>query len=103
MLLAAACSLGLNRGQDCKVEDKDAGYVFDLSPLATHTWNKSDYYSVTVDRSLYRYQLKVRLCLKSRHVINMYQTKESFIRISKHQKVGCKTEAQMRFLRCLDA
>lgn len=57
---AAACSLGLNVGQDCRVEDKDAGYVFDLTPLAQKTWNNKDFYTVENGESQYRYQLKVR-------------------------------------------
>ena len=39
LLPAAACHLGVRKGQDCKVEDTDGGYVFDLNPLARHTWN----------------------------------------------------------------
>ena len=56
---AAACSLGLNVGDDCKVEDKDAGYVFDLTPLATHKWEKKDFYTIK-STSQYEFQLKVR-------------------------------------------
>ena len=41
------------------MEDKDAGYVFDLTPLATHKWGKDDFYTVN-GTSLYKFQLKVR-------------------------------------------
>ena len=63
LLPAAACHLGVRKGQDCKVEDTDGGYVFDLNPLARHTWNNKDFYSV-VNQSQYTYQLKVGLCFK---------------------------------------
>ena len=63
LLPAAACRLGVSKGQDCKVEDADGGYVFDLNPLARHIWNKKDFYSV-VNQSQYTYQLKVGLCFK---------------------------------------
>ncbi|KAL9969231.1 hypothetical protein ACROYT_G021424 [Oculina patagonica] len=56
---AAACSLGLNTGDDCKVEDKDAGYVFDLTPLARQMWDKNDFYTVQSSSSQYKFQLKV--------------------------------------------
>ena len=61
--LAAACSLGVKRGVNCKVQDKDAGYAFDLTPLAEHKWGKNDSYLLQVDKSVYSYQLKVRLSL----------------------------------------
>lgn len=65
LFLAAACSLGVNRGDNCKVEDSDAGYVFDLSPLAKHTWdNGNDFYSL-VNRSQYTFELKVGLFLRT--------------------------------------
>ena len=43
------------------MEDKDAGYVFDLTPLATHKWgkDKDDFYTVD-GASQYKFQLKVR-------------------------------------------
>ena len=41
------------------MEDKDAGYVFDLTPLATHKWGKDDFYTVN-GASQYKFQLKVR-------------------------------------------
>ena len=59
---AAACSLGLNVGQDCRVEDKDAGYVFDLTPLAKKTWGQKDFVTAVNNiNSQYKYRLKVRL------------------------------------------
>ena len=66
LFLAAACSLGVNTGQDCKVEDADAGYVFDLSPLARHTWNnKDDFFSLQPvtpkGQTQYMYRLKVKV------------------------------------------
>ena len=42
------------------MEDKDAGYVFDLSPLATHKWGNDDFYTVNGTTSQYKFQLKVR-------------------------------------------
>ena len=62
MFPAAACSLGVNTGKDCKVEDKEAGYVFDLTPLATKTWVNDDFYTVK-STSQYNFQLKVRTLL----------------------------------------
>ena len=41
------------------MEDKDAGYVFDLTPLATHKWEKKDFYTIK-STSQYEFQLKVR-------------------------------------------
>ena len=41
------------------MEDKDAGYVFDLTPLATHKWKEKDFYTVN-STSQYEFQLKVR-------------------------------------------
>ncbi|XP_022790425.1 cation-independent mannose-6-phosphate receptor-like [Stylophora pistillata] len=56
---AAACSLGLNTGEDCRVEDKNAGYVFDLNPLANKTWHNKDFFNLTMKGSQYSYLLKV--------------------------------------------
>lgn len=41
------------------MEDKDAGYVFDLTPLAKQKWGKDDFYTVN-STSQYKFQLKVR-------------------------------------------
>ena len=53
MHIAAACSLGVNTGRNCTVQDLDAGYVFDLNPLASHIYS--------VNQSDYTYELKVGL------------------------------------------
>ena len=55
--LAAACPLGVNSGDNCRVEDKVAGYVFDLSALAESGQNGKDYF--TANDTQYLYQLKV--------------------------------------------
>ena len=60
LFTAAACSLGVNIGQNCKVQDKDAGYVFDLGPLAKKISTKGlDFYSIKDQE--YTFQLKVRI------------------------------------------
>lgn len=69
ILPAAACSLGLNVGQDCRVEDKDAGYVFDLTPLAKKTWGQKDFVTAVNNiNSQYKYRLKVRNTQLSLHM-----------------------------------
>lgn len=42
----AACSLGVNVGDNCKVEDKDAGYVFDLGRIPTSPYFDGKFASV---------------------------------------------------------
>ena len=42
------------------MEDKDAGYVFDLTPLATAKWGDDDFFTVD-SASQYKFQLKVRV------------------------------------------
>lgn len=72
ILPAAACSLGLNVGQDCRVEDKDAGYVFDLTPLAKKTWGQKDFVTAVNNiNSQYKYRLKVRNTQLSLHMQSM--------------------------------
>ena len=55
--------MGVKRGTNCKVQDKDAGYAFDLTPLAEHKWGKNDSYLLQANMSVYSYQLKVRFSL----------------------------------------
>lgn len=73
ILPAAACSLGLNVGQDCRVEDKDAGYVFDLTPLAKKTWGQKDFVTAVNNiNSQYKYRLKVRLTPNLAFICNLW-------------------------------
>ncbi|EDO46654.1 predicted protein [Nematostella vectensis] len=58
---AVACPLGVNVGENCKVQDPEAGYVFDLSPLSTAKppFSKNSYFTANSTGSGYEFFLKV--------------------------------------------